>query len=179
MTKKRDTGITLDAGLNARQNAFVFWYTTPGDTFYNATRAAERAGYTCRGNALARVGSDNIRKPRVSAAIRARQREIFSAADISVDKVLADIEMVRQLAIRDGNHLAALRASELHGKHLKMFADKIEHLHTVDNVSTDALVELAKTLAGKVDGFNHALNAGGNATGQGADVGATGAETAH
>ena len=146
--------ITLDESLTPLQNAFVFWYTTPGPTFYNATQAAKTAGYKGKDNVLAVTGYDNLRKPKIASAVRARQRELFSAAEVSVDKVLMDIEMVRQMAVRDGNHLAALRASDLHGKYLKMFADKIEHLHTMDDVSTDTLVDLARSLAGKIEGFN-------------------------
>ena len=178
-SKSAQTAITLDANLNARQNAFVFWYTTPGNTFYNATQAAKTAGYKGSDSTLARVGYENLRKHKISAAIRARQRELFGAADVSVDKVLMDIEMVRQMAVRDGNYLAALKASELHGKHLKMFADKIEHLHTIDDVSTDALVELAQSLMGKIDGFSNALSPRRDGPSQSADAGSARDKTTH
>lgn len=177
--KSAQNAITLDADLTPRQNAFVFWYTTAGDTFYNATQAAKTAGYKGKDNVLAVTGWDNLRKPKIARAIRARQRELFSAADVSVDKVLMDIELVRQMAVRDGNHLAALKASELHGKHLKMFADKIEHLHTIDDVSTDALVELAQSLMGKIDGFSNALSPRRDGPSQSVDAGAARDKTTH
>lgn len=151
----------------------------PGDTFYNATKAAQNAGYKGKDNVLSVTGYHNLRKPKIAAAIRARQKEMFSASDVSVDKVLMDIEIVRQMAIRDGNHQAALKASELHGKYLKMFAEKIEHLHTMDDVSTDALVDLAQSLAGKIDGFGFALDTGGHGAGKGADVSVAGNKKAH
>lgn len=172
--KKTPSPITVDNALNARQNAFVFWYLTPGDTFYNATQSARAAGYKGNDNVLARAGFENLRKPKIASSIRARQRELFATADVSIDKVLQDIEMARQLAIREKNYPAAIRASELHGKYLKMFADKIEHLHTMDDVSTDDLVELAQSLAGKINGIGHFISTGGDAAGKGINADSAG-----
>ena len=40
-----------------------------------------------------------------------------------------------------GHYSAAVRCLELQGKYLKMFSDKIEHVQTIEEFSTDELVE--------------------------------------
>ena len=177
--KRKPRSKSPSDSLTDLQRAFVFWYMTPGDTLYNATKAAKVAGYKDNESTLSVTGHNNLRNHKIAAAIRERKKQLFSSAEVSVDKVLTDIEMVRQLAIRDGNFAAALKASELHGKHLKMFADKIEHLHTLDDVSTDALIDLARELGSKIDGFGNAFNTRGDGARESADAGVAGAKTTH
>lgn len=53
--------------------------------------------------------------------------------EITADKVLKDIERVRDLAEQNGELTTALKASELQGKHLKLFTDKIDVGGQADN----------------------------------------------
>lgn len=65
------------AKLTAKQQRFVEEY--PVD--FNATRAAERAGYRGSDQTLAAVGYENLRKPHIEEAIRARVERLTMAAD--------------------------------------------------------------------------------------------------
>jgi hypothetical protein len=67
--------------------------------------------------------------------------ERSSQLKITSTKILADIEMVKQDAMRltaenqtMNNHQAVLKACELQGRHIQMFVDKVE-LEVTDNLS--------------------------------------------
>ncbi len=112
--------------LNPKQSRFVEEYLVD----LNATQAAIRAGYSEK-TAYA-TGSENLRKPQIQAAIQIAQAERSARTQITVDKVLTDIELIKQDAMQSEegrmiNHAAALKACELQGKNLKMFVDKVEH----------------------------------------------------
>lgn len=170
---------SADKPLTTRQNAWVHHYTTPGPGLFNGTESASLAGYKGSRNVLAQVGRENLRKPHIWRAVRERINEQYSAADLTVDRVLHDIEMTRQLALQAGNHAAALRASELHGKYLTMWVERIEHVHTIDEVSTEDLVALAQRLTERVDGLDFSRSPGADGAETGADAGAPGARTTH
>lgn len=148
--------------LTGKQEAFVRWYTTTGETLFNATRSAEKAGYKGSEGTLAQVGYENLRKPEIAKAIQAQLRRQYSAADLTIERVLRDIEMVRQLAIAEGRFQAALRASDMHGKYLKMWTQKIEHLHTIEDATTEELLVLFRQIAGNIDGFDLSELIGGD-----------------
>ena len=113
--------------LNPRQSRFVEEYLID----LNATQAAIRAGYSAK--------TANTNGPRlmvnagIQSAIQKAQAARSERTQITVDKVLYDIELIKLNAMQqedDGkmiNHAGALKACELQGKHLKMFVDKIEH----------------------------------------------------
>jgi hypothetical protein len=162
-----------------KQSLFILWYTTPGETFFNGVRSAEKAGYKGNVNTLAAMARENLQKPKLAAALRKRVREIYSAADLTAERVLSDIELVRCLALEKGDLSTALKASELHGKYLKLFSERLEVVHSVEDVEDDVLVAMANELMGKIDGLNHAGTAGGNGTAQGAGGDTPGAETTH
>jgi phage terminase small subunit len=140
------------AELTGKQVAFVAAYT--GEHLFNGTAAARAAGYSSKtDNGLANVAFQNLRKLQVWAAIRARLRTLYASHDLSADRVLNDIELVRQESIRDRNWPAALRASELQGKYMAMFSEKIEHIHTLEDVPLEELVRRANELMRRIDGF--------------------------
>jgi len=108
----------------------------------NATLAAKNAGYSER--TAKQIGAENLTKPVVKQAISLAIYERSLRSKITADQVLNDIEMIKRDAMQkivtvtpqaDGtysklqvmaNHAGALKACELHGKHLKMWTDKIE-----------------------------------------------------
>jgi len=119
--------------LTARQARFVDEYLVD----LNATQAAIRAGYSAR--TANRTGSENLTKPDVAAAVQAALVRRSERTQITADKVLADIERIKQDAMQEAgggmvNHAAALKACELQGRHLKMFVDKVE-VEMVDALS--------------------------------------------
>jgi hypothetical protein len=96
----------------------------------NATQAALRSGYSTK---TARViGSENLTKPAIKQAISLAMTERASHLKLTATKVMTDIELVRLDAIKPlnsqsmNNHSAALKASELQGRHMQLFVDKVE-----------------------------------------------------
>lgn len=63
--------------LSNKQKAFISEYLTD----FNATRAAERAGYKGDDATLASVGWENLRKPEIAEAVQKRLREKAMSAD--------------------------------------------------------------------------------------------------
>lgn len=63
--------------LTTRQQLFVNEYLID----YNATRAAQRAGYSGDDNTLAVTGHDNLRNPKIAEAIQKRIQEKAMSAD--------------------------------------------------------------------------------------------------
>ena len=128
--------------LNPRQSRFVEEYLI----VLNATQAAIRAGYKQK---WAGVNADKLLKnTNIKDALIEAQTERSARTQITVDKVLEDIELIKLNAMQqeDGgkmiNHAGALKACELQGKHLKMFVDKIEHsggqtLHVITGVDAE------------------------------------------
>lgn len=95
----------------------------------NATQAALRAGYSAK--TAAAIGIENLQKPIVKQAISLLMSMRSQRLKITADEVLADIERIKQDAMRTQkgmmiNHHAGLKACELQGRHLQMFVDKVE-----------------------------------------------------
>lgn len=86
-------------------------------TYGNATASARVAGYKSPENAAWRLR----RRPRVMAKIAAHQKGTIA----TIGKVFSDLENQRLLAIAKGDIQAANRSSELQGKHLAMFTDRV------------------------------------------------------
>jgi phage terminase small subunit len=112
--------------LNARQQRFVEEYLID----LNATQAAIRAGYSAA--TANSIGPKLLVNIGIQAALQSAQALRSERTQITADKVLTDIELIKLDAMRfDGekmiNHAAALKACELQGKNLKMFVDKVEH----------------------------------------------------
>ncbi len=118
--------------LTSKQKKFVASYTG------NATEAARLAGYSGNDVTLAAVGSENLRKPEIAAAIDAREtrqtgkliatreeRQAFWTA------VLLDVS--EAMAMR-------LKASELLGKSQADFLDRVE---VTGKLTLEQLVEQA------------------------------------
>ena len=121
--------------LRPKQAAFVAEYLVD----LNATQAAIRAGYS---ESTARaISCELLTKPDIQDAIRDAMQKRAERTGITQDKVLADIELIKQDAMKskvdkDGdeamvNHAAALKACELQGRHLKMWNDKLDITATV------------------------------------------------
>lgn len=127
----------------------------------NATQAAIRSGYSAKTaqEQSSRLLSNVIVKARVDELLAKREKR----TGITTDKVLKDIEECRVRCMqgepvldREGNPTgewkfeahAALKASELQGKHLKMFTDKVELSGELDlsKKSTDELRARLKEL---------------------------------
>ena len=127
--------------LTDRQARFVDAYTS-NVALFNATKACRLAGYSEKSSRYS--GYENVRRPHVRAAIAERLEAAFDANEITIEKVLADVEHARICAMRDGKYAAALRAVELQGKYLHMFSTRFKNTNEtpLGEVSDTELVEL-------------------------------------
>ncbi len=138
----------------------------------NATQAAIRAGYSKKTAEV--IGFENLRKPKINEQIQKEMDKRSERIKINADDVLEGILKVRDNAmqvtdIMESNEKgervkiaedmidrnAALKASELLGKHLKLFTDKIElngTLEVKDNLTDKELAEKIKLLQSKIKG---------------------------
>lgn len=166
-----------DKPLTPMQHKFVRWYVSEICNF-NGVMAAQKAGYKGSYNTLAVTAHDNLKKPNIKKAVDAAMKEALDGADCTVEGTLRDLRQVYLMAIEAGQFSAAKGAAELRGKYLKMFTDRIEHVETIDEVSLEDLVTLAKDIAeaNKID-FGQLFT--GNGSGGGAASDTAGDQTTH
>ena len=104
--------------LGARHSLFVAEYLTD----LNATQAAIRAGYSVR--RARQTGFDLLQIPHVAAAVAAAQGQKIRRVEITADAILARLDALADGAERDSDKIRAL---ELLGKHLRLWAETVEH----------------------------------------------------
>lgn len=92
----------------------------------NATQACIRAGYSEK--TANRIGTENLSKPVIKSEIDRLKAIREKKIELTAEKVLKDIERVRDKAESSEQYNVSLKASELQGKHLAMFTEK----HKVD-----------------------------------------------
>lgn len=107
-------------GLTNKQRMFCHEYIACN---FNATRAAERAGYKGSEITLGTTGHENLKKPKIKKRIEALIQEQAKAADITAAGVLNNIA---DLAFNAEEDTHRLRGLELLGKYLKLFTDRSE-----------------------------------------------------
>jgi phage terminase small subunit len=108
-------------GLNAKQIKFAQLYAETG----HGGQSVISAGYSRTG---ASVTSNRLLKnPKIRALVDATHAKSASRTELTISKVLEDLDEALSDAIRDNNQGARLKAIELQGKWLKMFSDS----HTV------------------------------------------------
>ena len=115
--------------MTPKQAAFVDEYLID----LNSTQAAIRAGYSAK--TAEWIGPQLLGKTHVAAAIAKRMEDRSKRTEITQDRVLTDIELIKQDAMRKAydkngneamiNHTSALKACELQGRHLQMWNDKV------------------------------------------------------
>jgi phage terminase small subunit len=122
--------------LTAKQSLFIKEYLVD----LNATQAAIRAGYSEKTAQV--IGSENLSKPIIAEAIALGSKERAKKVNISAEYVLQTIKntiercaQAEPVFDRDGvatgeyqfDSGAVLKGSELLGKYLKLFTEKIDH----------------------------------------------------
>jgi hypothetical protein len=130
------------APLTPKEEMFCRAYADPESATYGqATKSAEVAQYQEPHNAAWKLR----RRPRIIARI-AEYEKLTRAC---VGKVLTDLEHERQLALAKGDIAAAIRASELQGKHLAMFTDRmaVDDSATVERYDARRAEEASRIVA--------------------------------
>lgn len=90
----------------------------------NQAEAARRAGSKAKDPR--KVADNTLRVPRVAKAVEAARAKVASKLEITAEKVLEDLETARKGAMGSGQFGAAIKASELQGKHIGMFKERVE-----------------------------------------------------
>lgn len=135
--------------LNPRQQRFVAEYLVD----LNATQAAIRAGYSKR--TARSVGSENLAKPDIAAALAEAMTEKVETIEISSDLVLQGLLTEAQRTGEGTSHGARVAAWRALGEYLKLFVQKHEHdhrgeiVHKVEQMSVDEREARARALAVK------------------------------
>ena len=115
----------MDNNLKPRQDSFCVHYTTIGsETYSNGTKAALAAGYSEKSahvTATKLLKQEAIRERIVKLQAGNMKRNL-----ITIDKVLADLEHDKLLARKDHQYSVAKGCTELQGKYLAMFTDRID-----------------------------------------------------
>ena len=111
----------------------------------NATQAAIRAGYSEK--TAYSIGQRLLKNVEVQKMIANRMEERSKRTEITQDRVLTDIERIKQDAMRKAfdkngneamiNHTSALKACELQGRHLQMWNDKMAI--TIESITDEEL----------------------------------------
>ena len=144
--------------LTAKESKFIDEYLID----LNATQAAIRAGYSQK--TAKEIGYENLTKPHIAEEIKKRQEKLQEKTQITQEwvinrlKLLSDynaetIEVpfgsgdnaIIQKRMRDA--AVATRNTELLGKHLGLFTEKVEHSGEIDINSNLTPIEVARELA--------------------------------
>jgi len=124
--------------LTPKQENFCIHYTTiGGETFGNGTKSAIAAGYSEK-SAYSQA-STLLKSPKIQQRIKDLHAENMSRNNITVDKVLADLEHDKIMARHAGQYSVAKECSVAQGKYLAMFTDNVKQSGDglTINVSTD------------------------------------------
>lgn len=106
-----------------KQESFCVHYTTIGsETFCHGTKSAIAAGYSEK-SAYSQA-STLLKNPKIQQRIKELHTENMSRNNITVDKVLADLEHDKIMARQAGQYSVAKECSVAQGKYLAMFTDK-------------------------------------------------------
>jgi len=122
-------------GLTVKQSMFIKEYLIDK----NATQAAIRAGYSVKTAEV--IGYENLNKPYIRDIIDAELNKMSEKLGLDAEWVLKRLKLISDRCIqgepvidKEGNETGeykfdstgANKATELIGKHLKLFTDKIE-----------------------------------------------------
>ena len=108
--------------MTEKQKLFILEYQKDR----NATQAAIRAGYSNK--TAYSIGQELLKKPEIQKALKADLTARTERLTFTADDVIRDLIMIKERCM-DKRHFdarGAIRALELIGKNLGMFANKIQ-----------------------------------------------------
>ncbi len=133
--------------FNPRESAFLVLYTLLGSkTCSNAKGSAVAAGYS---ETSARTTGWNLtHRPDIRAAIGKIHKAQMST--VTPERILHDLEDEHSRALEKGDLAAAIKATELQGRYLTMFSDRLyivpdemqEQLDDVERAEAQAIASI-------------------------------------
>lgn len=133
--------------MTPKQISFCQAYLTNG---FRAGHAAREAGYKFNSDqGYMTYGSKLLTKPQIRDYLEKKAKSVSAKTELTVQKILDDLELAKRIALgkedpQTGEYPKAdltpyIKATELQGKYLKMFTDKVE-------VQIDSHTELMKLI---------------------------------
>jgi len=107
--------------LTGKQQKFIDEYLK----CFNATKAAELAGYTAKNGTLRSIGSENLTKPNIKKVIA----QHFQASAMSAEEAVSLLAEIARGKVDDGTKVKVSdrnRALELIGKAHGIYTDKVQ-----------------------------------------------------
>jgi phage terminase small subunit len=139
--------------LNAKQARFAEEYACD----LNGTLAAKRTGYSP--HAAAEQASHLLTLPKVRARVAELQAATSARIELSHDDILRDLIALRSAAAEAGQFVAAIRATEMLGRHIGMWPTRVEVTRPEAAPNQQAVRDGIQTVIGDVISIitNHKL----------------------
>lgn len=135
--------------LTLKQESFCVHYTTIGsETFSHGTKSAIAAGYSEK-SAYSQA-TTLLKNPKIQQRVKELYTEIMSRNNITVDKVLADLEHDKLMAREHHQYSVSKACTELQGRYLAMFTDKYQDTTETKPQLTPEEQEKYKAIAKKL-----------------------------
>lgn len=114
---------TLDK-LNPRQEQFCQLYSQHK---LNNAECARRSGYSQKHAKI--VANRLLKNPNIKRRIREIELEAGERNRVTLDEVISNLRTTHEAAFSSGSYAAAVRATELLGRYIGMFTDKVKVNH--------------------------------------------------
>jgi len=113
--------------LTEKQSLFCkYMYTIGSSSFGNGTESARRAGYKGNDNTLSQTAIKLVRNGRIIAEKKRIQAELEQESKLTKQQVLNQLTEGIKLSREKGDLRALARFTELQGKYLAMWTDRVQ-----------------------------------------------------
>lgn len=113
----------IEDTLKRRQRLFVKYYC--GEGAFNGQKSAELAGY--KKLSARKTAYELLKKPEIQILIEEEIKKKTEKIDLTEEKILQDLELARKAAFYKERYGVSVKASEIMGKKLGMWTDKVTH----------------------------------------------------
>ena len=134
-------------GLTEKQRIFVSIYAE-NEGRLTPTECARQSGYKAeRAATTASELLSNKKYPRVVAAVRKKRNEIAETHKVEMNKHVAELARLREKALNDKSHSAAINAERLRGQAAGLYVERKEiRTGSIDDMSRDDVLKQLKEL---------------------------------
>ncbi len=138
-------------GLTDKQRIFVEIYVKEEGRL-TPTECARQAGYKPERAPTTASELLNVKKyPRVVAAVRKKRNELHETHKVEMNKHVVELARLRDRAIADKSHSAAINAERLRGQAAGLYVERKEiRTGSIDDMSRDEVIKRLKEIG--IDG---------------------------